>query len=330
MADKITRRWKAAGLLLAVSMCLNGCGQLEIEKRSFPLALAVSPAVGQDGYEFTFFFEEMESAGSSLYQKDNVTLTAAGYPQAYAMFGRLQAAQPDDSHMQTILLSESLAGDTQFLGSFYRYAMKEHHFSWNTIVYFTQSDSLDKEELADATGGHPGSYLMNMAQSDEQEKNAGVPTLGDLYMEQQNREKVLLLPVLGDHWPPHVDHYVVQSCGLPQQTVAPDTARLIQLLQGKLHKMQLGLADGTIVELSGIRSERRYLPQNGRWCVELHMDAVAQNRLQLSEQERARLQQESTDLLCKRLAPVTKWAQIRDSDGQLVQPQYMIDLQVLE
>ena len=64
--------------------------------------------------------------------------------------------------------------------------------------------------------------------------------------------------------------------------------------------------------------------------VELHMDAVAQNRLQLSEQERARLQQESTDLLCKRLAPVTKWAQIRDSDGQLVQPQYRIDLQVLE
>lgn len=330
MADKITRRWRITGLLLAVSMCLNGCGQLEIEKRSFPLALAIVPAAEQDSYEFTFFFEEMESAGSSLYHKDNVTVTAAGYPQAYAMFGRLQAAQPDDSHMQVILLSETLADDTQFLDSFYSYAIKEHHFSWNTIVYFIQANSLDKEELADATGGHPGSYLMDMAQSDEQEKNAGVPTLGDLYMEQQNREKVLLLPVLGAHWPPYVDHYVVLNGGLPRQTVAPDTARLIQLLQGKLCKMQLELADGTIVELSGIRSERRYLPQNGRWRVQLHMDAVAQNRLQLSEQERVRLQRESTGLLCERLASVTKWAQIRDADGQLVQPQYVIDLRVLE
>ncbi len=330
MTDRITRRSLITGLLLAVSLCLNGCGQLEIEKRSFPLALAIAPAAEQGSYDFTFFFEEMESAGNSLYHKDNVTVTAAGYPQAYAIFGRSQAAQPDDSHMQVILLSEALAEDTEFLDSFYSYAMKEHHFSWNTIVYFTQADSLDKKELADDTGDHPGTYLMDMAQSDEQEKNASVSTLGDLYMERQNREKVLLLPVLGAQWPPYVDHYIVSDCGLPQETVTSDTARLIQLLQGKLRKMQLELTDGTIIELSGIRSGRRYMPRNGRWRVELQMEAVAQNRLQLSGQEKARLQQESTDLLCERLAPVAKWAWIKNADGQLVQPQYVIDLRILE
>lgn len=329
MADRIVRRCQITWLLLAVSMCLNGCGQLEIEKQSFPLALAIAPAAERGNYDFTFFFEEMESAGSSLYHKDNVTVTAAGYPQAYTIFGRSQAAQPDDSHLQVILLSEALMDDTEFLDSFYSYAMKEHHFSWNTIVYLTQAETLDAEKLTDDTGDHPGTYLMDMAQSDEQEKNAGVPTLGDLYMEQQNREKVLLLPVLGDQWPPYVDHYMVQNCGQVQDMVDPDAARLIQLLQGKLRKMQLELTDGTIVELSGIRSNRRYVPQTGRWLVELQMEAVAQNRLNLSEEEKMRLQQESIDLLCKRLAPFTGLAFIKDAKGELVQPQYVIDLQVL-
>lgn len=323
------RQW-IAGILCVIGIWLTGCGQLEIEERSFPLALAVGSGEDDGSYDFTFFFEEMESAGSSLYHKENVKVTAGGYPQAYTIFGRTQAAQPDDSHMQVILLSEELLDEQEFLDSFYSYAMKEHHFSWNTMVYLTRAGAALETELADHTGDHPGSYLRDMAQSDEQEKTAGVPTLGDLYMERQNREKVLLLPVLGSELPLHVDHYRLLVCGQVQGAVDPDTARLIQLLQGRLNKMQLELADGTVMELTGIRSGREYVSQSERWQVTIHMEAVAQNRLQLSEWERECLRQESLALLKERLSPLLQWAPIKDADGQLVQPRYVLDLQVLE
>lgn len=323
------RQWMA-GILCAIGIGLTGCGQLEIEERSFPLALAIEPGASDGSYDFTFFFEEMESAGSSLYHKENVRVTAGGYPQAYTTFGRTQAAQPDDSHMQVILLSEELLDEQEFLGFFYSYAMKEHHFSWNTMVYLTVADEKLAAELAEHTGDRPGSYLRDMAQSDEQEKTSGVPTLGDLYMECQNREKILLLPVLGGELPLHVDHYRLLVRGQARGSVDPDTARLIQLLQGKLKKMQLELADGTIMELNGIRSGREYVPQSGRWLVTIRMEAVAQNRLQLSEMERERLREESLELLKKRLSPLLQWASVKDADGQLVQPRYVLDLQVLE
>lgn len=330
MAEKMTYRLRMAGVLIAALLCLTGCGQLEIEERSFPLALAVTPAETQGSYDFTFFFEEMESAGSSLYHKDNVTVTASGYAQAYTKFGRMQPASPDDSHMQVILMSEELLQEQAFLDSFYNYAMKQHHFSWNTMVYLMENDTLEEEKLADHTGEHPGSYFMAMARSDEQEKTAGVPTLGDLYMERQNCEKVLLLPVLGDELPPYVDHYRLLVCGQEQQSVDPDTARLIQLLQGKLGRLQLELADGTMVELQEIRNRRSYLVQEDRWCVTIHAGAVVQNRLELSQREQKKIRQESIALLQKRLSPLTMWAPVKAADGQLVQPKYEIDLQMLE
>lgn len=323
------RRWIVGGLL-AVCLCLGGCGQLEIEERAFPLALAIAPADGQGDYAFTFFFEEMESAGSSLYHKENIRVTADGYAQAYMTFGRAQAAQPDDSHMQVILLSEQLLDDQAFLDSFYSYAMKEHHFSWNTMVYLTTADASADAGLAEYTGGRPGSYLRDMAQSDEQEKTAGVPTLGDLYMEQHNREKVLLLPVLREEMPPYVDHYRLLVCGQAGESVDRDEARLIQLLQGRLDRMQMELENGTILKLEGIRSGRRYMAQTGRWQVTLHMEAGTLNRLQLSAKERSMIRQEAVSLLQKRLAPLTKWAPVRNADGQMICPEYVLDLQVID
>ena len=100
-----------AGVLLGLAVFLTGCGQLEIEDRAFPLALAVTPAQ-QDGlYDFSFFFEEMDMEGSSLYHKEDTVVTAAGYPQAFSLFRRTQPAGLDDSHMQVILLSETLLDD---------------------------------------------------------------------------------------------------------------------------------------------------------------------------------------------------------------------------
>ena len=315
-----------AGLLALLSVLLTGCGQMEIEDRAFPLALAVTPADQEGLYDFSFFFEEMDTEGSSLYHKEDALVTAAGYPQAFTLFGRTQPAGLDDSHMQVILLSEKLLGDEQFLESFYQYFMKEHHFSWNTMVYLLDEHSIAPEDLKESTGGRTGTYLRDMAQSDEQEKTAGVPTLGDLYMEWNNHEKILLLPVLADDAPPSVDHYRMLVQGVPGESLTVDEARLLQFLRGDLEKMQMELEDGTIVSLEDINERRTYVAAYEIWQVTISMECELENRVNISATERDRIMRESERVLREQIARVEQWAPVTAADGTPASPEYQIKM----
>ena len=319
-----------AGLMIILAALLTGCGQLEIEDRAFPLALAVTPAQQEGLYDFSFFFEDTDTEGSSLYHKEDATVTAAGYPQAFTLFGRSQAAGLDDSHMQVILLSEQLLYDEPFLESFYQYFLKGHHFSWNTMVYLLDEHSIAPEDLKESTGGRTGTYLRDMAQSDEQEKTSGVPTLGDLYMEWNNHEKILLLPVLADSKLPSVDHYRLLVRGAPGEMLSVDDARLLQFLRGDLKEMQLELSDGTIVRLEDIKARRTYVPAYEIWQVALGMECKTENRVKLSETERDRISRQSERVLREQIRRVEQWAPVTDAHGQPVLPEYQIKLTWME
>ena len=318
------------GLLALLSVLLIGCGQMEIEDRAFPLALAVAPAQQDGFYDFSFFFEEMDTEGSSLYHKEDAVVTAAGYPQAFTLFGRTQPAGLDDSHMQVILLSDKLLSDEEFLESFYQYFMKEHHFSWNTMVYLLDEHSIAPEDLKESTGGRTGTYLRAMAESDEQEKTASVPTLGDLYMEWNNHEKILLLPVLADNAPPSVDHYRMLIQSAPGESLTVDEARLLQFLRGDLENMQMELEDGTIVRLEDIKERRTYEPDDEIWQVTISMECEIENRVKTSAVEREQIMRESERLLREQIKRVEQWAPVTDARGQLVSPEYQINLTWME
>ena len=315
-----------AGLLTLFAVLLTGCGQMEIEDRAFPLALAVTPTAQSGWYEFSFFFEETDTEGSNLYHKEDAVVTAAGYPQAFTLFGRTQPAGLDDSHMQVILLSEKLLADEQFLESFYQYFLKEHHFSWNTMVYLLDEASIAPEDLKESTGGRTGTYLRDMAQSDEQEKTAGVPTLGDLYMEWNNHEKILLLPILAGDAPPSVDHYRMLVKGVPGESLTVDETRMLQFLRGDLEKMQLELADGTIISLENINERRTYVPAYEIWQVKITMECEIENRVKVPETERDRIMRESDRVLREQIKCVEQWAPVTAADGQPVSPEYQIKM----
>lgn len=322
-----------AVLLLILSAFMVGCGQLEIEDRAFPLALAISPADEEGLYEFSFFFEEVDASGEGMYHREDAVVTASGYPQAFTVFGREQAAQLDDSHMKTVLLSEELLDDEAFLGSFYHYFMKEDHFSWNTMVYLTDEHSAEPKKLKESTGGRLGTYLCDMAESDEQEKTASVPTLGDLYKEWNNHARVLLLPVLGTSGLPTVSHYRLLVQGEMGDAITVDAARLLQLLGGKLKKLQLELSDGTIVGMEEIHLKRELLSRRGeaeRWQVTLCMECETENQVGLSDAAQRRLMAESESLLRERLDQVQTWAPITGADGSLLIPDYEIKLSWVE
>jgi serine protease inhibitor ecotin len=203
--------------LLLFVLCLMGCQRLEIEERSFPLAMAVTSGEGEGLYEFSFFFEENDSDASN---RKNTTVQAAGYPEAFALFERSQAGQVDTSHMQVILLQEELLEDTEFLEGLYGALIREQHFSWNTLVYLLDDDSMDAETLAACTDGRPGSYLRQVAES-----SGDQPVLGDLYMEWNNREQTLLLPVLSGK-AAMADHYRLLIHGELGECLPADEAGL--------------------------------------------------------------------------------------------------------
>lgn len=319
-----------AGFLVILTGLLTGCGQLQIEDRAFPTALLIAPAQKNGMYEFSFFFEEMDTEGSSLYHKEDAVVTAAGYPQAFTLFGCTQAAGLDDSHMQVILLSEQLLDDVPFLESFYGCFQKEHHFSWNTMVYLTDEHSIAPEDLKESTGGRTGTYLRDMAQSDEQEKTASVPTLGDLYKEWNNREKILLLPVLADSRLPAVDHYRMLVRGEQGETLSVDEARLLQLLRGELKKMQLELTNGVVVGLENVRIRRTYVPAYDIRQVTLQAECKVENRVRLSETEREKIASESERVLWEQLQGVAQWAPVKDAQGELVLPEYQMNFTWME
>lgn len=325
-------RRASVALLFSLSVLLTGCGQLEIEDRAFPLALSVKP--GDDGlYEFSFFFEEVDTDGGGLYHMEDAVVKAAGYPQAFTLFGREQAAQLDDSHMKVVLLAQELLDDRAFLESFYGYFMKEDHFSWNTMVYLLDDESTEPGEMKEKTGGRLGTYLRNMAESDEQERTAAVPTLGELYKEWNNHTKVLLLPVLGESALPSVTHYRLLVQGEPGGEVSMDTARLLQLLDGRLKKFQMQLSDGTVVGMEGIHRKRERLGgrvTDEKWRVTLSMECTLQNRAGLSEKERIRLKNESGRLLRQKLSGIQMWVPVTGSEGQLVVPAYQIRMNWVE
>jgi hypothetical protein len=190
-------------LLTLCLLCLTGCSRLEIEDRAFPLALLICPADEDGMYDFYFFFEE--DSDESAYHQENTRIRARNYPQAYARFSTTRPSELDDTHMQVILLQQEIMQDFHFYCGFFTSFQTEQHFSWNTMIYLTDG-SLDVEQLEQATGGRPGTYLRDMAEHDAGNTDA-FPTLGDLFIEWNNGEGDLTIPLLGEH-APAVEEYL--------------------------------------------------------------------------------------------------------------------------
>jgi hypothetical protein len=200
---RICRR---GGLLLVLLACLfsqSSCGSLEIEERAFPLALWIEPC-GQEGlYEFSFFFEE--DTGEGEYVGEHMSLKADNYKSAYELFAQKEPYELDDTHMQAILLGEKIMKDDGFLCDFLETFQTEQHFAWNTVLYLA-SDALETAKLVEATDGRPGSYLKDMAEHDSKAGRTS-HTIGDLFVEWNNREGNLQLAVLGAD-APSVEKYI--------------------------------------------------------------------------------------------------------------------------
>ena len=94
--------------------------------------------------------------------------------------------------------------------------------------------------------------------------------------------------------------------------------------------MQLQLSDGTIVSLESIRLRRTYVSAYEIWKVKISMECEIENRVQMPATERERIMGESERVLREQIGRVEQWAPVTDANGQLVQPEYEINLTWME
>ena len=114
------------------------------------------------------------------------------------------------------------------------------------------------------------------------------------------------------------------------ETFSVDETRLLQFLRGDLEKMQIELSDGTIISLEAIREQRTYVPAHEIWQVKISMECEIENRIKTSATERERIMRESEGVLREQIRRVEQWASVTDARGQLVPPEYQINLTWME
>lgn len=191
-------RYRRGGLLIALLIFLvsqSACSRLEIEERAFPLALWVAPAEQEGLYDFYFFFEEDDGEGS--YTGNYTLAKAENYKKVYELYVKIGSGELDDTHMQAIILDEKIMQDENFLCDFFETFQTEQHFSWNTVLYLTEHTP-EPETLEEDTDGRPGTYLKDVAEH-AAERGEPSPTLGDLFIEWNNQEGNLQIPLLEEN-----------------------------------------------------------------------------------------------------------------------------------
>jgi spore germination protein (amino acid permease) len=242
-------------LVLVFLTCgLSGCSNVELEKRNFPLAVALDEK--DKGYLVTLGFQNLSELAS---QNGKDTPMTEAIPEEktswYEAFAAVDANQPavmDYNHVKVLILSSKVLDDKESLIQFLDYIKKQEVFSRNTLLYVSDEAApvIAKNEKLKLP---VGTYLAQMTEGEEELGKHGIVTLGNLINEDANRQENLYIPMLSEeNKKPVITKYYVLSSFSSVGTVDPDTFRMAMLLENKMKKYRFQLDSGESVELSDI------------------------------------------------------------------------------
>ena len=124
-----------------------------------------------------------------------------------------------------------------------------------------------------------GSYLEEMLDSREDYRLKDAVTLGDLYNEMENKEQLLLVPVLADDGGiPVIRNYYAISGGKTKGEISVSEGVLSYLIQGKLKKLAFTMENETAVSINRIVQKGSFSAgENISYQCELQLEAVIEN-----------------------------------------------------
>lgn len=223
-------------MLMVLSLLLCGCGDHELENRSFPLAVGLESE--KQGCRVVFNFPVLSEVAN---ENADGSYTAVASKKGRDFFTiqknyeKNSSKSIDFSHNKALILSEEFLKDEEKLQKFLEYAKTQELMARNTYLFVTD---LKMEHLfgLDQNLEKPlGTYLEELLESDEDYKDKRIMTLGRLYDERQNQMETLYIPVLGEKdKEPEVTGFYVLRNGKAKERVSSELAMESMLLQGKL------------------------------------------------------------------------------------------------
>lgn len=297
------KTWKVA-CILSCALLLSGCAGVELENKSFPLAVLVSEKEQQ--YVVCYLSQQLSEVSNERADGGNMTAASAAgssYYETHRTFEKNSRSQLDMSHTKAIIFEKDFIRSNEWI-PFLETVKRENMYARNTLVYLSDSSMDQMEKLNDTLEVPLGSYLEQMMENDQDIKEQAAVTLGALLNEQANESRILFVPVLEEkNGMPEISSYEVVQEFEPKGRISTQDAQIAYLLQGQLKQMDLQL-DGSVereVHLSRLKCKRSFAMDNNHQVTQ-HLMLTAEAECitgQVTQEEIEQKLQEKIEQSCR-------------------------------
>lgn len=250
---------------LPFAMFAAGCAGTELENKYFPLAVLLE--AGRQQYDVCYLSQNLSEVANERADGGNQTAEGASgatYYEAQKVFEKNNRCSLDLSHTKALVFQEDMIDHKEF-ARFLDTVRKENMYARNTLVFLTES-SMEKLEKLNRDMDVPlGSYLEQMIENEQDQKEQAVVTLGSLLNEQANQNRILLIPVIkAEDGQPVVTRYRLLQDFVSKGIVSIEEAQIHYLLENGLKQMDLRLDYGAQVRLSALKCKRKFEAEGGK------------------------------------------------------------------
>lgn len=275
-------RKKGLWLLIAfMAVLLCGCGDNELENRSFPLAVGMEEEKEECRLVFNFpVLSEVADENTDGNDTTQATVKGKDFFTMQKNYEKNNSKRIDFSHNKALILSVDLLKDEDRLQDFIDYTMNQELMARNTYLFVTDMPMEELFSLDKNLDKPLGTYLEELLESDEDYRNKQIMTLGKLYDERINQMETLYIPVLGaqNEKPSVIASYVLKN-GKALKEVPVQTAMDSMLIQGKLEGASYEDARGCEWRLDKIKPSYQFEKKQDqiRLKIEISCEAALEN-----------------------------------------------------
>lgn len=265
--------WKRRAIYLAClgMFMLCGCESVELEQRSFPLAVGIDLQKTEAGGKKKNQNAEQEDRAlivsfdfpdlAQISEKGKTTDTAMGLSlEGMDMYHVEKSYENntnrvlDYNHMKAIVLGQNMFEDQRQLRSLLLAWEQREASARNTSLLIGSESAAKILSLTDETEGSMGKYLEEMLESQKDFKQNKIATIGDLMNQWHNQDELLLIPVLTEQGNrPVITKYAAVLNFSYRGMITVEEAMEVFFCQGLLKKFTVEPAKNEVVEISGIQ-----------------------------------------------------------------------------
>ncbi|MCI8496143.1 MAG: hypothetical protein HFI74_10780 [Lachnospiraceae bacterium] len=253
--------WKKILCMVWGMLFLCGCESVELEERSFPLAVGVDlqEDIQNEEQQLIVSFDFPDLAQIS--EKGKTTDTPMGMslegPDLYHVeksYENNTNRLLDYNHMKAIVLGENVMNDSSQLREILLAWEQQENAARNISLFLGKGSAAEILSLTQETEGSMGKYLEEMLDSQKDFRQNKIVAIGNLMNQWHNQDELLLIPVLtkqGNR--PAITGYGAVLNFEYKGILSVEESMEIFLCQNLLEKFTYEGAENDVVEISELQ-----------------------------------------------------------------------------